>query len=57
MENRENAARDIAGDIDDMIARAQEHGLETLVYVLETAKIEALRATKPPPPKKPPSTD
>ncbi len=53
MENRENAARQLAGDIEAMIARAHSHGLETLVYVLETAKIEALRATKPAQSRKP----
>ena len=43
------AARRIAGDLDEMIKRADEHGLETVRYVLETARIEALRATRPQP--------
>jgi hypothetical protein len=47
MDIREHTARQIAGEIDAMITRANTLGLETLVYVLETARIEALRATRP----------
>jgi hypothetical protein len=51
MEKASQAAQKIAADIDGMIKVAREHKLETLLYVLETAKIEALRATRPEAPK------
>jgi len=47
METRETVARDIASTLDAIIERAQQHKLDTVVYVLETAKVEALRATRP----------
>lgn len=40
-------ARQLVADIDDLIRRARALGLETVVYVLETARIEALRASRP----------
>ncbi len=47
MDTRETEIRQLADDIDELVARARQHRLETVVYVLETAKIETLRATKP----------
>ena len=47
MNTQETAIRELAHDIDGLIARARQQGLETVVYVLETAKIETLRAVKP----------
>lgn len=50
MDTRETEIRQLADDIDELVARARRYRLETVVYVLETAKIETLRATKPQPP-------
>ncbi len=50
MDKPSQAARQIATDIEGMIKLAREHRLDTLLYVLETAKIEALRAISPPRP-------
>jgi hypothetical protein len=48
--SRELAARRLAGELEQMIKRAREHGFETVAYVLETARIEALRASQAPAP-------
>jgi hypothetical protein len=47
MDDHETSLRQLADDIDDMTKRARQLRLETVVYVLETAKIEVLRATRP----------
>ncbi len=44
---RETTAREIAGALEPLIARAHAHELEVVAYVLETARIEALRASRP----------
>ena len=49
MDAAEAEIRQLADDIDELVARARQLRLETVVYVLETAKIEALRAIKPQP--------
>lgn len=50
MDKPTQAARQIATDIEAMIKLARENQLDTLLYVLETAKIEALRALARPKP-------